>query len=203
MRLKGWVCIKEGKGGWGWAEGYCLIGELALLAKPPLTSATLLRSVWWNKKQRGGGIKTQGRYEFHCTHWLKDNFTLKKFNLVIINPQPHRCKHFWNFTAEQCCSILLNPPEVGAQAWPCFEGVNIVISSQSGIWGLWRLGIMLYGCMEQFHVFIMFPFFNLSCLGECCNVVLPWSSKCFDVLWTTKVEYNDLIDIFGWIYPLK
>lgn len=46
---EGWsVRKKKGKGGWGLggrSEGYCLIGELALLAKPPLTSATRLRSV--------------------------------------------------------------------------------------------------------------------------------------------------------------
>lgn len=40
VRLKGTVCVKEGKRG----EVYSLIGELALLAKPPVTSSTRLRS---------------------------------------------------------------------------------------------------------------------------------------------------------------
>lgn len=61
VRLKGSVCVmkaKEGGVGNEGTGGHCLTGELAPLAKPPVTSVTLLRSVCKNT-QRGGGMKTR------------------------------------------------------------------------------------------------------------------------------------------------
>lgn len=57
MRQKSIVCLMKGKVGKdrGRGEGHCLIGELALLAKPPLTSATRLRSVCKKTQTQRGG----------------------------------------------------------------------------------------------------------------------------------------------------
>ena len=88
-------------------------------------------------------------------------------------------------------------------------------------WSFWTLGLHPTSCMEPVHVHVfscVFFFYQvfkhvlmlLSCLGECCDIVLLWSSM--DVLCTIKFHltfhlHGDgqimRIYILGWNHPLR
>ena len=75
------------------------------------------------------------------------------------------------------------------------NSANSVYNLGSG--GFQRLALHLTSCTEPFHIFLysfLVVFWHFlkqvpiyfSCLGECCNAVLPWSSR--NVLWTAKLH---------------
>lgn len=83
--------------GWGWSEGFCLIGELALLAKPPLISATPLRSVWLKQKTHthNEGEESKHMWDMKSTgHTLVDSETRTEFEVCF--------SYGWGFCSRLC-----------------------------------------------------------------------------------------------------
>ena len=87
-----------------------------------------------------------------------------------------------------------------------------MLSNQFGLSGLLEIQIMTVWSHFTF-VFFVFHILNqvsscFSCLAECCNNILPWSSR--SVSGTTRLhltshEHDDedeWIYIFGWTFPL-